>query len=171
MSEEKKDQKEKENRKQNERRPRSLHKRWGWLIAGAALAAILYLLFAPRWAGGPIADYRDSEAVARGQALYQVQCLVCHGPAGRGENPESPMGGTKPEGGYLAPALDGTGHAWHHAPDALFRVIKEGSPATDSQMVGWAGRMSDEEIGLVIAYFRSLWPQGIQGRYGQMFEQ
>ena len=143
-----------------------MNKRWAWILVLIAVAAGATLYW---WAREPpIGDYRDPATVAQGQALYATHCAQCHGESGRGENPAEPMGGTKPDGGYLAPALDGTGHAWHHAPELLFRVIKEGSPAQDSTMRGWAGRMRDEEIGAVIAYFRSLWPPEIQARYSQM---
>jgi mono/diheme cytochrome c family protein len=51
----------------------------------------------------------------------------------------------------------------------LFRIVKEGSPAQDSPMRGWKGRMSDEEIRSVLAYVRTLWPEGILARYRQGF--
>jgi mono/diheme cytochrome c family protein len=156
-------------RGKRDQRARSRQRGWAWLIAGAALLAIGYLLFAPMRSGRHGADYRDADTVARGEGLFRANCEPCHGPAGRGENPSEPMGGVKPGGGYLAPALDGAGHAWHHSPEALFRIIKKGSPAADSSMVGWASRISDAEIDAVMAYFRSLWPPAIQSRYEHMF--
>jgi mono/diheme cytochrome c family protein len=80
------------------------------------------------------------------------------------------MGGARPEGGYLAPALNGTAHAWHHAPDVLFRIVRDGSPAADSSMKGWAGRLGDGEIEAVLAHLRALWPEPIRERYRAMFE-
>ena len=64
-------------------------------------------------------------------------------------------------------ALNGTAHAWHHPPDGLFRIIERGSPAADSSMVGWGGRMSGEEIHAVLAYIQSLWPEQLRRRYEQ----
>jgi mono/diheme cytochrome c family protein len=142
-----------------------LDKRWGWLLVGLALAAVLVLWLWPSSAGEPGSGWRDPEVTARGEALFRQNCSSCHGAAGIGENPARPMGGDKPEGGFLAPALDGTGHAWHHSPATLFGIIRNGSPARDSPMRGFAAMLSDEEISTVIAYFRSLWPPEIQDRY------
>ena len=140
---------------------------WGWILAAAATTvAVLFLLFPKK--PYPAADWRNPEVVAHGESLFREHCVSCHGVAGVGEVPSKPMGGEKDGGGYLAPALDGSGHAWHHRPETLFQVIKDGSPAGDSPMRGFAGRLSDGEISLIIAYFRSLWPLQIQDRYEQM---
>jgi mono/diheme cytochrome c family protein len=143
-----------------------MNTRWGWMLIAVAAAAAVYLFWGETV--HKTADFRDPDTVARGQALFAQHCAVCHGAGAQGENPDEPMGGLKPDGGYLAPALNGTGHAWHHAPDQLFRIVKEGSPAQDSPMRGWAGKMTDADIASVIAYFRSLWPEPIQSRYSEM---
>ena len=77
--------------------------------------------------------------------------------------------GTKPGGGYLAPALNGSGHAWHHPPEMLFKIIRDGSPAEESAMLGWRDRMNDSEIREVLAYLFSLWPQEISAPYKEQF--
>jgi mono/diheme cytochrome c family protein len=145
----------------------TLQRYWGWLLAAAAATmVVLFFLFPNK--PHVAADWRNPEIVAKGEALFRVHCVACHGAAGAGENPLHPMGGEKEGGGYLAPALDGRGHAWHHTPGTLFQVIKAGSPAADSPMRGFAGKLSDEEISWIVAYFRSLWPAQIQDRYEQM---
>jgi hypothetical protein len=87
-----------------------------------------------------------------------------------GENFHHPMGGMKDQGGYLAPALNGTGHAWHHPDAVLFNIIQEGSIAEDSPMRGFAGRLSDAEIVASIHYFKSLWPKEILNRHKEMLQ-
>jgi mono/diheme cytochrome c family protein len=141
---------------------------WGWILAAAAATMVVLFLLFPTKPPHRVADWRNAEVVAKGESLFRANCVVCHGVAGVGENPSQPMGGEKDAGGYLAPAMDGSGHAWHHTLETLFQIIKDGSPAADSPMRGFAGRLSDEEISAVIAYIRSLWPPQIQDRYEQM---
>ncbi len=100
--------------------------------------------------------------VAQGELLFKANCQSCHGADAKGENPTLSRGGTKPGGGYLAPALNGTGHAWHHADQMLFGIIKNGSVADDSPMIGFKDKLSDDEIVAVMQYFKSLWPEKIQ---------
>lgn len=109
------------------------------------------------------------EAIAQGGELFQNNCAPCHGAKGVGENQSALRGGDKPGGGYWAPALNGNAHTWHHSPDMIFRLVKEGSPTRDSPMRGWKGRMSDEEMRSVLAYVQSLWPERILARYRQAF--
>ncbi len=107
----------------------------------------------------------DPETIQLGMRLFAQNCISCHGRKAVGENPATPSGGWKPKVGHLAPALNGTGHTWHHPPGYLFRIIREGSTIKGSRMKGWAGRMNDFEILAVIAYFQSLWPPRIKDAY------
>jgi mono/diheme cytochrome c family protein len=107
----------------------------------------------------------DADTIAHGQRLFAQNCSPCHGKEAVGENPASPMGGWHPQVGPVAPALNGTGHAWHHPPRYLFDTVRNGSTVKGSRMVGWAGAMSDYDILAVIAYFQSLWPANIQKAY------
>ena len=95
-------------------------------------------------------------------------CSSCHGVEGVGQNPESPNGGMLDEGGYLAPALNGTGHAWHHPNSVLFKTIKHGSIASDSSMRAFSNRLSDKEIVMIIHYFKSLWPDPIREKHSNL---
>ncbi len=116
-----------------------------------------------------LANYGDPRRIAAGEALYARNCASCHGERAIGENQAHIKGGTRPGGGYWAPALNGSAHAWHHPPEGLFQIVKEGSPAADSPMRGWGGRMSDIEIHAVLAYLQSLWPQALRERYEKAF--
>ncbi len=149
---------------------------WGWVLVGGALAAFAGILW---WPGAAIesmisstpgsAITNSATGVVEGKALFQKNCAVCHGVEAVGENTAYRNGGEKPEGGYYAPALNGTAHAWHHPPDMLFRIVKKGSPAKGSPMVGFQGRMNDGEIEAVLAYLRSIWPEKISTRYAASF--
>ena len=107
----------------------------------------------------------SAEVVAQGKAIFDVNCAVCHGAAAKGQDVFRLGGGVRADGSRIAPALNGTAHAWHHPPAELFRHIKTGSPLPDSAMLGWEGRMNDEEIVAVIAYIQSLWPARIRAGY------
>lgn len=126
-----------------------------WLFKGGASAEV---------------NYRDAVLIAKGSILFEKNCAVCHGNEGVGENPQFVKGGQKPGGSYWAPAVNGKAHTWHHPPDALFRIIKEGSPASDSPMRGWEGRLNDTEIHALLAYIQSLWPEPLRNRYEEAFQ-
>ncbi len=96
-----------------------------------------------------------SEAVVEGARVYAEYCTSCHGVAGVGETPgtpTAPLDSTK-----LAPALDGTAHAWHHDDAQLRNTIHEGSVARGGRMPAWNGVLSEADIGHVLAYVKSLW--------------
>ena len=142
-----------------------LSRKWAWGLIAVGVAAAVYLLVVRESTSMHAIPEAGAEALALGRQLYAQNCAVCHGAEAGGENPATPMGGDKPGGGTYAPALNGTGHAWHHPPGALFSVIRNGSPTKGSTMAGWAGRMSDTEIRAVIAYVQSLWPEEITNMY------
>ena len=56
------------------------------------------------------------------------------------------------------PPHDETGHTWHHSDDQLFRITKLGVPAIvpdyESDMMGFADKLSDEEIRAVIEFIK-----------------
>jgi mono/diheme cytochrome c family protein len=84
---------------------------------------------------------------AKGKAIYERQCGVCHGGQGKGDGPASKM--MKP------PAADLTGLKVKDKPDAeLFQTIQNGRPP--SAMSAFKGQLSDQQIHDVVAYIRSL---------------
>jgi len=103
--------------------------------------------------------------IFQGRGLFAKNCSSCHGINGVGQNPDSPKGSITKDGSYLAPALNGTGHAWHHPDSVLFKTIKHGSIASYSSMRAFSGHLSDNEIILVIQYFKSLWPKNIREKH------
>jgi len=149
---------------------RGLSKSATWLLL-AALAAggALYARYGEREEIAALAPGAASiEMIAEGERLFVQHCTPCHGPGGRGQEPERPMGGLTDAGILIAPALNGTAHTWHHAPDALFQIVRQGSPAPESPMKGFAGKMTDLEIQGVLAYVMSLWPPDLRERYDRM---
>jgi mono/diheme cytochrome c family protein len=84
---------------------------------------------------------------AKGKAIYERLCGVCHGGQGKGDGPAGQM--MKP------PAADLTSSKVKDKPDAeLFQTIQNGRPPTP--MSAFKGQLSDQQIHDVVAYIRSL---------------
>jgi mono/diheme cytochrome c family protein len=84
---------------------------------------------------------------AKGKAIYERLCGVCHGAQGKGDGPAGQM--MKP------PAADLTSSKVKEKPDAeLFQTIHNGRPPTP--MSAFKGQLSDQQIHDVVAYIRSL---------------
>jgi mono/diheme cytochrome c family protein len=111
----------------------------------------------------------DPEVLDLGRRLFAQNCSPCHGKNAVGEDPEKPLGDWKEGVGPLAPALNGTGHAWHHPPSYHLQIIRRGSTLQGSRMIGWDTRMSDFDIIAVIAYFQSLWPPHLKAAYQRQY--
>lgn len=107
--------------------------------------------------------YQDAASVARGEVIYAENCASCHG-----TNLEGAESWRQPEedGRMPAPPHDETGHTWHHPDAQLFQLTKLG-PAKivgqgyESNMPGYEGVLSDQEIWDVLAYIKSTWPKRI----------
>jgi mono/diheme cytochrome c family protein len=138
----------------------------GWLMVPLLSAIVLSL---PASAASPQMSMvsSDPEIVALGSRLFEQNCSPCHGRQAVGENPATPLGGWKVGVGQVAPALNGTGHTWHHPPSYHVRIIRDGSTLEGSRMIGWDKRMTDFDIFAVIAYFESLWPPHLKAAYQQ----
>ena len=96
--------------------------------------------------------------VAQGAAVYSANCATCHGANGRGQNPVRPWGSIAPEQeGWIAPALDNRGHCYQHTRSELVAIIRDGSKEKGSPMVGFKGRLSDQQIDSVVTYLETLW--------------
>jgi mono/diheme cytochrome c family protein len=98
----------------------------------------------------------DPEKIKHGVAVYGKNCASCHGPNGEAMTNWREQGA---DGRYPPPPLDGSAHAWHHSTATLERMIREGSP--DGGMPAWNGKLSDQEIGDVIVWIKTLWPDEI----------
>ncbi len=102
----------------------------------------------------PAGVLSSPEAARRGEALYQRDCSICHGPSGHGDGPQ---------GKSLSPApsdlrnLQGP----RAEPGYWFLRIKKGGkdgplPRERSAMPAWGDHLSDEQIWDLVAYLHSL---------------
>lgn len=114
--------------------------------------------------------YDDPVAVAAGAALYAQNCASCHGAGLSGaEDWRTPNA----DGRLPAPPHDESGHTWHHPDIQLFMLTKYGPSELigngyESDMPGFDGVLSDEEIVQVLAYIKSTWPDRIISRHDEM---
>jgi mono/diheme cytochrome c family protein len=101
------------------------------------------VLIAGQPATEPVAPTADS--LQRGKVLFGINCVVCHGPEGRGD-------GTL--GGFFAPKpFDLTSDAVQELPDSeIFLVITQGR----DPMPSLAENLSPEERWDVVNFVRSL---------------
>jgi copper transport protein len=86
-----------------------------------------------RFAQNPTPD--DPATVAYGRALYQANCVVCHGPQGLGDGPAALTLNPRPFNLQV--------HVPQHAPGEIFYWISNGIPFT--AMPGWG--VVDPETG------------------------
>lgn len=149
------------------------------LLAARALAADLGLMCLEEYgtmkavilvaavAAAPMARADDisPELIRHGQALYATNCATCHGANLQGQ----PDWKHRLANGRMpAPPHDVTGHTWHHSDRDLFNLTKLGVAAVmgdgyESDMPGFGGKLSDDEIGAVLDYIKSTWPVRTQG--------
>ena len=102
----------------------------------------------------PKRDYNFYDVV-QGSKLFQQNCSACHGQQAQGHPQwrQPPVPG-KP----TAPPLNGTGHSWHHPKDGLMQTIRHGTSEMGGNMPSWRDRLTDTQIGQIISWFQSRWP-------------
>jgi mono/diheme cytochrome c family protein len=103
---------------------------------------------------------QDPARLAQGATLYAQHCAACHGAKLEGQ----PDWRKKlANGRFPAPPHDDTGHTWHHTDEVLFGITKHGTAPPyapkdyESDMPGFAGKLSDDEIRAVLDYIASHW--------------
>ena len=113
----------------------------------------------------------DPAQLALGEKIYAQHCASCHGANLEGQ----PDWRRKlPTGRMPAPPHDDSGHTWHHPPEVLFAITKNGlvppfAPAGyQSDMPGFAGKLSDAEIRAVLAYIESRWSKEVRKLRAEM---
>ena len=110
--------------------------------------------------------------IENGELLYQKNCSSCHIKNLSGH----PKWQTEldDDGHRQAPPLNGTGHAWHHAPKELFQTIRYGYQKVDpnyrGKMIG-NENLTDDEIWSILNYIKSIWPENIKMKYKSHFSE
>lgn len=101
-----------------------------------------------------------AEQIEMGRQLYTANCASCHGTDLEGQ---ADWKRRLPNGRMPAPPHDETGHTWHHSDQDLLTITKLGvgaiAPGYESDMPAFNGILNDAEIGTVLAYIKSTWPE------------
>ena len=143
------------------------------LLAVLAGAAALWMRLDGTAGSAGLLRPDDAALVARGEAVYREACAACHGAELEGEPNWRERGD---DGRLPAPPHDASGHTWHHADALLFQLTKLGPAALagggyESDMPGFEGTLSDDEILAVLSYIKSRWPPEIRERHDQINRQ
>jgi mono/diheme cytochrome c family protein len=64
-------------------------------------------------------------------------------------------------GKFPPPPLNGSAHAWHHPQQVLVDTIKNGTAKLGGNMPAWKGKLSEQDIRAIIAWFQSKWSDEI----------
>jgi mono/diheme cytochrome c family protein/Tol biopolymer transport system component len=111
-------------------------------------ASFAFALAAPGEASGPLNPLSaDAPTLAAGRLLYQANCAVCHGAAGRGDGPAA-LGLTPRPGDFTQHMLPGT-----HTDGQVFLWIRDGFPS--SAMPAWGQRFREEQLWQLVTYLRT----------------
>jgi len=102
----------------------------------AALGVIILMIGSGAFAGD----------AAKGKAVYEKNCLMCHGLQGKGDGPMAAMVKPKPTN-FTSPESEKKSDA------ELIKTIESGSPGTP--MADWKNTLSAQQIQDVLAYVRS----------------
>jgi mono/diheme cytochrome c family protein len=119
----------------------------GLLMAAANGAWLAEVPSADRAVVNPVAGHPD--AIAAGSALYQDNCVKCHGAEGDGRGSRPPVHSAR-----IASATDGD----------LFWLLKNGQPLRG--MPSW-GRLPEDQRWQVVAWLRSIQVQPASGANGR----
>ena len=92
-----------------------------------------------------------SDSVTKGGALFQANCVSCHGTGGMGDGPLA-------DGMFPKPANFTAAHTKTHPDGQLFEWIQNGKPGTD--MPAFGETLTDEQIWDLINYIQV----GFQGK-------
>lgn len=133
------------------------------LSVGVLIIGVLavYLMRSASNDGGGLKGSISAAAVTRGRMVYQRNCASCHGKQLQGQADwKSPLS----NGRLPAPPHDANGHTWHHPDVVLVGIIRRGlkpyvNQDYESDMPAFEGILTKEQIGDMLSFIKSTWPE------------
>lgn len=122
-------------------------RRAGNLLSASLAAVIASLSFvAPARADG------DNGASARGRALFDTYCVLCHGAAGRGDGRAAALQKVRPTNLTVSSRSD----------EYKSQIITNGGAALNrsESMPAWKTVLSEQQIADVVVYLRAMTARG-----------
>ena len=92
-----------------------------------------------------------------GAPLLASNCAACHGFNGEGQ-PDWRV--RRPDGSFLSPPHDSSGHTWHHPDGVLYGIVRDGGLSGGrivSRMPAFGAVLTPEEIRAVLEHIKTLW--------------
>ncbi|MBX9702109.1 MAG: cytochrome c [Acetobacteraceae bacterium] len=137
----------------------------GGAAAIAGLAVLIASGQAPQRHGAAQGGAQGADPAETGARLYAEYCASCHGAKLEGQPRWQHR---RADGRLPAPPHDASGHTWHHPDAQLIELIKHGPtgliPGYQSDMPGFAGLLTDDEIRAVLGFIKASWPPEIRRR-------
>jgi mono/diheme cytochrome c family protein len=91
----------------------------------------------------------EPQAVAEGQAIYQQNCVSCHGTEGKGDGPAASTLNPKPADlGLVQSSLSDGYLAWRITEGGMMEPFRSVMPA-------WKGILNEEKTWILIVYLRT----------------
>ena len=87
------------------------------------------------------------DELARGEALYDMHCVACHGGATGGSIDDIP------------PPHNAQGHTWHHADCDLIDIVMDGMPQREGypEMPAFGDELTVEEVEAILVHIKTWW--------------
>ncbi|HUP17539.1 MAG TPA: cytochrome c [Acidimicrobiia bacterium] len=121
---------------------------------GVILASVAIISACAPDGGSDSAAPLEQQRLARGGELYQKHCASCHQTDLSGD-PEWRT--PNDDGSYPPPPHDSSGHTWHHSDQVLLEIIRNGSDFPQSKMPSYGDKLSDDDIGAILEFFKANW--------------
>lgn len=128
---------------------------WALAVAAAVLAA----------GCGAADDEPDEAQLARGEELYEANCMACHG---------GPTGGDIAD---IPPVHNAEGHTWHHGDCELIAIILEGLPPRPGlppdvdPMPAFGDALDEDDVRAILAHIKTWWEPDQREQQEQVTEQ
>ena len=133
----------------------------GLVLAGAgAIAALAQQAASDGASMEVLGQVVNAETLQLGKELYAETCSSCHGANLEGQ----PDWKRRLDNGRMpAPPHDALGHTWHHSDQDLLVIVRDGLgaivPGYESDMPAFGDTLTDEDIGAILAFIKSTWPE------------